>query len=318
MAKIVSAFAVSHAAVMVRTWDKAPQETRDTVGAGFKEISRRLHASRPDVVVLVGSDHYQSFFIDNMPAFCLALGNHSRGWGDGGIPVYQVNIANQPANALLEGLLEKGFDVAYSVDMPLDHAFITAVHLLMPECGIPLVPLFQNCVAPPLPTLKRCLQLGSAVREILDTLDDDLRVALIGTGGLSHAVPLVDWRTLGDSETDKTWLRYMSRGRYQSTPELQARVEEEVLRWGRTGAGHIDEEFDREILAHLERGHYAELANYSYADIKIRAGNGGQEIRNWATVAGALPGTTAETIFYEPTPAWLTGVAGIAFKVEAA
>lgn len=316
MANIVSAFAVSHAAFMLRAWDTAPQETRDRVAAGYQEISCRLYASRPDVVILIGNDHYQSFFIDNMPAFCLGVGQTSVGWGDAGIPSYQLAIASEVAQNILEGLLEKDFDVAYSRDMPLDHAFITPVHLLMPNADIPVVPLFQNCVAPPLPSVARCMQLGGGLRECIDLLDDKLRVALIATGGLSHEVPLVDWRSLGTSATDVAWLRYMARGRNHSSAELQATIQSEMARWGANNLGHIDQNFDREILSHLEDGNYGELANYSYAHISERAGNGGQEIRNWATVAGALPGTTADTIFYAPTSQWLTGIAGVAFNLD--
>ena len=315
MANIVSAFALSHAAFMLRAWDTAPQTTRDKVDEGYKEISRRLLASQPNVILLVGNDHYQSFFIDNMPAFCLGLGDRSTGWGEAGIPSYQLKIASEPAKILLESLLEKDFDISYSHNMPLDHAFMTPVHLLMPDTDIPIIPLFQNCVAPPLPTIKRCLQLGRALRDIIDSLDDGIRIALIATGGLSHEVPLIDWRTLGDGETDSDWLRYVSRGRYQTFPELQSKIQQAMADWGQKGLGRIDKYFDQEILLLLENGNYADLANYSYTQISQRAGNGGQEIRNWATVAGALPGTTAETLFYQAVPEWLTGVAGVAFKL---
>ncbi len=315
MATIVSAFAVSHAAFMLRAWEKAPQETRDQVAAGYREVSRRLYASRPDFVLLIGSDHYQSFFIDNMPAFCLGLGNTSKGWGEAGIPPYELAIASTPAQNILEGLLERNFDVAYGRNMPLDHAFMTPIHLLMADADIPVVPLFQNCVAPPLPTVARCLQLGGALRECIDQLDDKLRVALIATGGLSHEVPLVDWRSLGNSARDSAWLHYMSRGRHGDSEQLQATIQGEMARWGANNLGRIDEDFDREILSLLATGKYSDLAHHSFEQINERAGNGGQEIRNWATAAGALPGTTAETLFYAPTSQWLTGIAGVAFSV---
>lgn len=315
MATIVSAFAVSHAAFMLRAWDTAPQDTRDRVAAGYGEISRRLYASRPDFVFLIGSDHYQSFFIDNMPAFCLGLGNTSTGWGDAGIPSYALAIASEPAQHLVKGLLDRGFDIAYSRDMPLDHAFMTPVHLLMPNADIPVVPLFQNCVAPPLPTIARCMQLGAGLRECLDLLDDNLRVAVIATGGLSHTVPLRDWRASGDSDASGNWLRYVSRGRYQSFPELQTKIQNEMADWGKRGSGRINQVFDREILSLFESAKHAQLATYSYDYIDEHAGNGGQEIRNWATLAGILPDLGTETIFYEPTSAWLTGIAGIAFNL---
>ena len=109
MANIVSAFALSHAAFMLRAWDTAPQTTRDKVDAGYKEISRRLLASKPDIIFLVGNDHYQSFFIDNMPAFCLGLGDSSTGWGEAGIPSYQLKNRERTGKNITRKFVRKRF-----------------------------------------------------------------------------------------------------------------------------------------------------------------------------------------------------------------
>ena len=313
MATITSAFALSHAAVMIRTWDRAPEQVRVQVQAGFDELTRQLQASQPDVIILIGNDHYQSFFLDNMPAFCVGIGEISKGWGEADIPSYQLGVHNELAMSLLNGLLEKEFDVAYARNLPLDHGFMTPVHVLMPDTKIPVVPIFQNCVAPPLPSMGRCLDFGKAIREVIDGWDNSLRVALVGTGGLSHEIPLEDWRTLGKGKADQAWLKFMSAGRYHADPETQQAVGDEVLRWGRLGKGRIDETFDLEILNILEHGDYVKLKEYETKEIRRRAGNGGQEIRNWATVAGIVPERVAETVFYHPVEEWLTGVAGVSF-----
>ncbi len=314
MAQIVSAFAVTHAVIMIRTWERAPQAQRDIVRAGYDEVARRLRASRPDALLMVGGDHFQSFFLDNMPAFCLGVGEQSIGWGDGGLEKFDLRVDGETATLLLDGLLDRGFDIAFSRNLPLDHAFMSPVQMIMPEDPIPIVPLFQNCNAPPLPAIQRCLDLGAAIRAALESAPSDLRVSIIGTGGLSHRVPLQDWRTLGGTGSDKLWLEFMSQGRHQADPDLQRRIADEVVRWGREGLGRISEDFDAEILALLERGDYGKLANYRPDEITERGGNGAQEIRNWATVAGAMAGGTAETLFYQPVQEWLTGVAGVAFN----
>ena len=179
MADIVAAFGVTHAVVMVRTWERASQAHRDAVRAGYDEVARRLRAARPDVVLMVASDHFQSFFLDNMPAFCLGVGGRSVGRGDGGLPRYELTVHEGLARGLLAGLVDAGFDLAFGRDMPLDHAFMTPVHLLFPQADLPIVPLFQNCGAPPLPSVARCLQLGSAIRTVLADIQPGLRVALI-------------------------------------------------------------------------------------------------------------------------------------------
>jgi len=314
MASIVAAFGLTHAAVMVRTWERASQAQRDTVRAGYDELARRLRAARPDVVLMVASDHFQSFFLDNMPAFCLGVGARCVGQGDGGLPRYDLAVHAGLAHGLLDGLIGEGFDLAFAQELPLDHAFMTPVHMIFPQADLPIVPLFQNCNAPPLPTVARCLALGGAIRRVLAGIEPDLRVALIGTGGLSHAVPLPDWRTLGDDPAGRDWLAFMSAGRQGVDPAVQQRLADEVVRWGREGLGRISEEFDRELLAWMQAGDYARLAGLDAATIGRRGGNGAQEIRNWATVMGAVPGTRGEVLFYEAVPQWLTGVAGVAFE----
>ncbi|WP_448507524.1 DODA-type extradiol aromatic ring-opening family dioxygenase [Immundisolibacter sp.] len=314
MADIVAAFGVTHAVIMIRTWERASRAHRDAVRAGYDEVARRLRAAQPDVVLMVGGDHFQSFFLDNMPAFCLGVDGRCVGQGDGGLPRYDLAVHAALAHDLLTGLIDEGFDLAFARSLPADHAFMTPVHMIFPQADLPIVPLFQNCTAPPLPTVARCLALGGAIRRVLAGIEPDLRVALIGTGGLSHAVPLVDWRTLGDDPVGRDWLAFMSAGRQGVDPAVQQRLADEVLRWGREGLGRISEDFDRELLAWMRAGEYARLAGLDAATIGRRGGNGAQEIRNWATVMGAMPGTRAELLFYEAVPEWLTGVAGVAFQ----
>ncbi len=311
MAQIVGAWAVTHAAVMVRTWERAAEEVRDKVAAGYQKISEDLYAARPDVAILIGNDHFQSFFLDNMPAFCLGIGEQSTGWGEADIPAYKMTVAGNTAEALLDGLLARNFDLAYARNLPLDHGFMTPIHLLMPAADIPIIPLFQNCVAPPLPSLQRCLDLGAALAAAIDELPDTLRIALIATGGLSHEIPLPNWRELQDDEAGRTWLEFMSQGRHQADPATQQAIGDEVLRWSRSGGGRTDQPFDLEILQLLEQGEYQQLASYDVISIRQRAGNGAQEIRNWATAAGACAGYRAETLFYQEVAEWLTGVAGV-------
>lgn len=314
MAEIVAAFGVTHAVIMVRTWERASQAHRDTVRAGYDEVARRLLAAKPDVVLMVASDHFQSFFLDNMPAFCLGVGGRCVGRGDGGLPRYDLAVHEGLAHGLLNALIGEGFDLAFARDLPLDHAFMTPVHMIFPQADLPIVPLFQNCTAPPLPTVDRCFQLGGAIRRVLAGIEPGLRVALIGTGGLSHAVPLLDWRSLGDDPTGRDWLAFMSAGRQGVDPDVQQRIADEVVRWGREGLGRISEDFDRELLGWMQAGDYMRMAGLDAATIARRGGNGAQEIRNWATVMGAVPGTHGEVLFYEAVPQWLTGVAGVAFQ----
>jgi hypothetical protein len=314
MAKIVGAFAISHAAVMVRHWEEATAADRVAVQGAFDEIARRLRAARADALLVVGNDHFRNFFLDQMPAFCLGIGDTSIGCGDGGFPLHVLPVASQLADGLLEGLLARQFDLAFARNLPLDHAFIGPLHNILGGAGLPIVPLFQNCVAPPLPPLARYLALGAAIADVLAHIEPGLRVALLGTGGLSHEVPLPDWRHLPQDADGEDWLRFMSAGRSGADAETLQRIGAEVDRWGRERRGRIDAAFDRELLGWMQAGDYTRFADLDADTLRRRGGNGAQEVRNWVTVMGAMPGTRAELLAYAPVPAWLTGVAAVEFR----
>ena len=48
------------------------------------------------------------------------------------------------------------------------------------------VPLQVNVIQHPLPTARRCYKLGQALRKAVSSYDKDLRVVVLGTGGMSH------------------------------------------------------------------------------------------------------------------------------------
>jgi hypothetical protein len=76
------------------------------------------------------------------------------------------------------------------MDMPtpeegLGHAFMRPAQSLT-DFDIPVVPVLVNCFYAPQPSAARCYALGKAVRAVVDDFPDDLRVALVGSGGLWH------------------------------------------------------------------------------------------------------------------------------------
>jgi len=310
VAEIVAAFGLSHAALMLREWDRATPSERATVKAGFDSVRERLIAARPDTLMLIANDHFNTFSLHNMPAFAVGLGARSRGHGDGGLPAYDI-----PGNAalsyeMLEALNDEGYAPAFSIDMPVDHAFVTPLHLLTPAMDIPVVPLFQNCNAPPLPPFRRCFEMGGALRRVIEATKNARRVAILGTGGLSHEIPLPDWRPLLASGGASPWLDQMTGNAERS----RAAVMQEILEWSKNGLGRINEDFDRRILKAFELHDHDALKSLTTGDIARDAGNGAQELRNWVTMLGAVPDFVAEVVFYQPVAAWLTGIGAVALR----
>ncbi len=156
--------------------------------AGIAAARAHVLAFEPDLVVLVAPDHYNGFFNELMPPFC--IGTEAYAVGDYLSPAGPMNIDEQAALQLATHLMEQDFDAAISRRMKVDHGFSQALQLLWGGLDTPpLIPVLVNAVAQPgIPRLRRCRALGEAIGRFLDTLDR--RVLLIGSGGLSHEPPV--------------------------------------------------------------------------------------------------------------------------------
>src|SRR5262249_53446258 len=185
MGEVVAAIMCSHAPGIAAF--PAPQEKRDAVYRGFAEAREILADARPDVILCVSCEHFVNFYVDNFPAFCLGVGEgHDEPVEDFlGVPRGELPGHPEFARAVLETAFAGGVEPAWGEHLLLDHPRSLPLHLLRPERDVPVVPLLQNCLVPPLPQLPRCYRLGQLVREAVDAWPG--RVALLGTGGLSHS-----------------------------------------------------------------------------------------------------------------------------------
>src|SRR6478736_5020943 len=86
---------------------------------------------------------------------------------------------------ILRGGLDSGFDLAFSNELRIDHSITCPIITLRPEADLPIVPIYTNIFAPPLPQPKRFVELGRAIRQLVESWPSDLRVAIVGTGHLS-------------------------------------------------------------------------------------------------------------------------------------
>jgi len=271
MAQVVAGVACSHVPLMAsdKHWERLPETPRSNLRAGFDQARRLLEAARPDVLITFADDHFDRCFYDNLPAFLIGVGEEALGPAVPGfdIPKVRLPIATDLARFILGEGLERGVDFAFSEELALDHAEIAPLVHLTPRWDIPIIPIVVNAFAPPMPTLKRCYDVGAFVGGCIERWGGNQRVAFLGTGGLSHWV--------GPPET-----------------------------------GRINADFDRWFLDRLTTRNIDEVATrYArHQDLEGVAGNGGQEIRDWLAVAGAMPShMAARVLAYEPLKAWLTG-----------
>src|SRR2546430_16540555 len=191
MAEVVLAALTSHAPMITGKPEVSRPEQRDRLYDGFHELRRRLAAARPDLMVMFVNDHIQNFPSSSMPAFCVGLAEASDAPSPGGsrlmrIPPRKVRGASEWGRALLESGLAAGFDFAYSYEIESWDELSVPLHFLTPEGNIPLAPVLTNCAAPPLPTPRRCHEVGAFVGTFSRSRPATERIALLATGGDSH------------------------------------------------------------------------------------------------------------------------------------
>jgi protocatechuate 4,5-dioxygenase beta chain len=153
----------------------------------FRETLTR---AQPDVLVLVGSDHFHQLWLDNMPQFLVGNAEHyDANWyneeREFGLPRMFMHGVPDLSRHILRNGLDAGFDFAFSNELRIDHSVTCPIITLRPQNDLPIVPIYTNIFAPPLPQPKRFVQLGRQIRELVESWPSPLRVAIIGTGHLS-------------------------------------------------------------------------------------------------------------------------------------
>ncbi|VVE78510.1 DODA-type extradiol aromatic ring-opening family dioxygenase [Pandoraea sputorum] len=195
---------------------EAMQERFDACQRALDTLAERFNEARADVVILLGNDQREVFKEDLTPSITVYAGERIEN-----IPLTEAQVARLPpgvaiaeeghcppegatypgapdvADALVRSLCDGHFDVARSVRLPggedrqhgIPHAFGFLYRRIMRDTPPPSVPIFLNVgVAPNQPRAARCLAFGHALRAAIEQLPDDLRVAVLASGGMTHFV----------------------------------------------------------------------------------------------------------------------------------
>lgn len=205
---IVFAAGVSHAPHITGFPDHAPPESKARFYAAMNEMGERLRASRPDVVVIVSSDHFHNLFTDRMPTFCVGMAADHKGPAERWIRIEPFTVKGAPdfARAVMRQAFKLGMDPAFSERIVIEHGLAVPLSFLTPSFDVPILPVLQNCMVPPLPPLRRCYAFGQVLSAAAK--EQGLRVAVVGTGGLSHAPGAADAGRI-DSAFDREFLEML-------------------------------------------------------------------------------------------------------------
>ena len=221
---LVGAFACAHTPQLLSRPETEDRDLVLRVHTAFARVKGRLQALRPDAIAMVAGDHIEAFFLNAVPALAVYAGTECA--GTFGRYRYRFPIHEPLARAIVEQGIERGFDLFYTQDAPLDYAFYVPLHFTMPEPSVPLVPLHVNVYLPPQPTPRRCYEWGRALGEILRARSE--RVVLMASGGMSH-FPGTDRYASPEFDYDRRLLDLLTAGRGR---ELAAITAEELDRAG--------------------------------------------------------------------------------------
>jgi gallate dioxygenase len=195
MARIVGAVATSHTPTIGFAYDRHKQD--DPVWApifeAYQPVQAWLEEKSPDVLLVIFNDHVTSFFFDHYSQFALGIGESYAVADEGGGPRALPPVRGHAAlsHHIAAGLVADEFDLSYFQDKPLDHGCFSPLSMLWPhEPAWPgaIVPLQIGVLEFPIPSARRCFRLGRSLRKAIESYPEDLRVAIVATGGLSHQV----------------------------------------------------------------------------------------------------------------------------------
>jgi aromatic ring-opening dioxygenase catalytic subunit (LigB family) len=190
MATVVAGLGCSHAPSIAHAYDSGATREPEMkpLFDALAQAARWLAERRPDALVVIYNDHVDNYFFDAWPAFAIGVADEyqiaDEGWGPrrfAPVPGHRALSRHLAAQ-----LLDRGFDLTTSHRMELDHGFLSPMPMIDEGWRVPVVPMTINVVLDPLPAPARCWALGEAVGAAIKSYPEDLRVAVIGTGGLSH------------------------------------------------------------------------------------------------------------------------------------
>jgi len=193
VARIIAGVGTSHIPAIGAAWDnkKTAEPYWQPVFKGFDRSKEWIAKAKPDVCIVVYNDHASAFSLEIIPTFAIGCAAEfaiaDEGWGPR--PVPKVKGHPELAAHLVQSLVLDEFDITIANKMEVDHGLTVPLTLMFgqpKEWPCPIIPLAVNVVVYPVPTGHRCFMLGKAIRKAVGSFDQNLRVVIFGTGGLSH------------------------------------------------------------------------------------------------------------------------------------
>ncbi|TAL76262.1 MAG: protocatechuate 3,4-dioxygenase [Burkholderiaceae bacterium] len=193
MSKIIAGIGTSHVPSIGGAYDRGAQAEPDwkPLFDAYIPVREWLNKLKPDVAIMVYNDHGGDFFFNKYPTFAMGCADEYAiaDEGMGVRPLPRIKGDFEFSRHLCESLVYNEFDLTMCQEMSVEHGFLVPMHLCFehtPDWNVAAVPLAVNVLLHPLPTARRCYRLGQAIRQAVEADKRDLRVVILGTGGMSH------------------------------------------------------------------------------------------------------------------------------------
>jgi len=219
MAELVEIMGISHSPNFPgQIAEPNPEPAIVEAAHDYELMRKRMAASRPDVLIVIASDHLNQFFMDNMPAFLIGKAPRAEGpfpheVHTFGIAPYRAQVEIDVAKSMLQAAPKMGVDFSFSDEFRIDHAFTVPLNFIRPEMDLPIVPIFTNVMAPPVPPAQRFFTVGKAIRKIIAGLPSNKRVGVLSSGHLAIEIGgPKEGRSSSDPEFDRRMMNLVGRG----------------------------------------------------------------------------------------------------------
>ncbi|KAF4334516.1 2 3-dihydroxyphenylpropionate 1 2-dioxygenase [Fusarium beomiforme] len=278
----------------------------------IKETRRKIAAFDPELVVLFAPDHFNGFFHDVMPSFCVGI--EANAIGDFNTPKGPLSTEPELAMRLAEYCIEHGVDIATSQQMQVDHGFAQPLSFLLGGIDkYPTIPIFINSVGPPLPSFKRARILGEAVGKFCKTLNK--RVLFLASGGLSHQPPVPQYAIANEQVRHVL----LGAGKNLSPQDREARTNRTIQAAKRFAQDQstlhpLAPEWDRKFIDIIADNAMSSLDAVKAEEVTELAGASTHEVKTWVAAASAMSIVGPYHVtgrYYRPIPEWISGFGGI-------
>ena len=195
MAKIIAGIGTSHTPAIGAALDngRSSEPYWAPLFKGYEADKKWMAEHKPDVVIMVYNDHVNAFDFKIIPTFAIGCGEEfpiaDEGWGARPVPV--VKGYPEMASHLVQSLVLDEFDITIVNEMQVDHGLTVPMSLAFGQpkaWPVRVIPLAVNVIQYPSPTGHRCWMLGKAIKKAVESWDEDLKVVIFGTGGMSHQI----------------------------------------------------------------------------------------------------------------------------------